>query len=306
MPSILIAEPPSRERDQLVGLLQHNGHAITVVSDGEDALARWRSQRHEVAVLYADLPKLNGLDVAARMKLETPHVYAPVLLVVGRPDCDTRIQALSVADDVVSRPYHPGEAHARVEALLRTRLIVDQLRAARAESESRTVADGVTGLKNRLFLNERLNEEFKRSLRYNEPLSLIVLNVERLREVVENRGEPFGNRVLVTIANMAVRALRQIDIVCRYGPAELAALLPNTHFAGSLICAERLYREASKSPIDDFVPTLSMGISFYPGKDVSEPADLVKLAAQALERARAEGPGSICLVQHQGYLFHPK
>jgi diguanylate cyclase (GGDEF)-like protein len=112
--------------------------------------------------------------------------------------------------------------------------------------------------------------------------------------------------VLLSIANVALKSLRQIDVVCRYGPTELAALLPNTHFAGSLICAERLCREALRSPTEDFVPTVSMGISFYPGKDVSEPADLIKLGSRALDRAREEGPGSVCLVQHQGYLFQPK
>jgi GGDEF domain-containing protein len=61
-----------------------------------------------------------------------------------------------------------------------------------------------------------------------------------------------------------------------------------------------------RSATDDFVPTLSMGVSFFPGKDVNEPADLIKLGSRALDRAREEGPGSICLVQHQGYLFQPK
>jgi two-component system, cell cycle response regulator len=114
------------------------------------------------------------------------------------------------------------------------------------------------------------------------------------------------DRVLLAIANAALRSLRQIDIVTRYGPAELAALLPNTHFAGSLICAERLHRESGKSPVEDFVPTVTMGIAFYPGKDVGEPADLLKMVSRALDRAREEGPGNICLYQHQGYLFQPR
>jgi diguanylate cyclase (GGDEF)-like protein len=306
MPSILIAEAPSAARDQLVELLQRAGHVITVAEDGADALARWRADRHELAILAVDLARQSGAEVAARMKVETPHVFAPVILVLARSEREARVEALSVADDAVARPFAPVELHARVEALLRTRYLVDQLRAARAESESRSIADGVTGLRNRLFLGERLNEEFKRSLRYNEPLSLILVSIEGLRELVSQRGGPFGDRVLVALANVALKSLRQIDVVCRYGPAELAALLPNTHFAGSLICAERLHREAARSPVEDFVPTISMGISFFPGKDVAEPADLLKLASRALDTARHEGPGNICLVQHQGYLFQPK
>jgi two-component system cell cycle response regulator len=306
VPSVLIVDDPSPVRDALVELLRRAGHNVTLAADSDEGLVVWRAQRHEVALLAASSGRIGGTELAARMKAETAQVYAPVLLVVGRNDVDARIEGLSVADDVLARPYLAAEAHARLEALLRTKSLVDQLRAARAESESRSIADGVTGLRNRLFLGERLNEEFKRSVRYNEPLSLIILNVERLRELTAERGTGFGDRVLLAIANAALRSLRQIDVVCRYGPTELAALLPNTHFAGSLICAERIHREAARSIVDDFVPTVSMGISFYPGKDVADPADLLKLGSRALERACEEGPGNICLYQHQGYLFQPK
>lgn len=303
MPSVLIVDDDSPERRELLALLHRAGHAVTVASDGEEALRLWRAQRHDVAFLDARGGKVGGAELAARMKAETPHVFAPVLLVVARPDVEARIEALSVADDVVARPYVAREVHARLEALLRTRALVDQLRAARAESEARSTADALTGLRNRVFLNERLNEEFKRALRYNEPLSIILLSIEKLTELKDAQ---LADRVLVAIANVAVKSLRQIDIVTRYGPAELAALLPNTHFAGSIICAERLHREAAKTVVDAFQPTVSMGLAFYPGREVSEPGDLLKMASRALERAREEGPGSICLYQHQGYLFQPR
>src|SRR5260370_6581064 len=135
---------------------------------------------------------------------------------------------------------------------------------------------------------------------------MVVRGIDNSRNLVDGRGAPFGERVLQAVAAASLRSLRQIDIVTRYGPSEMAALLPNTHVAGALICAERLRRESSIGTIDDVRPTVSMGIAFYPGKDVSEPTDLLRSAARALDRARDEGPGSICLVQHQGYLFQPK
>ena len=73
-----------------------------------------------------------------------------------------------------------------------------------------------------------------------------------------------------------------------------------------MTCAERLFQSVSRLVVDGFSPTVSMGIAFYPGKDVGGPADLLNQGAAALARARTEGPGRICLVQHQGYLFQPK
>jgi two-component system, cell cycle response regulator len=305
MAAILMVEPPSAARDQLERALVDAGHRVVVVGDGEAALQSWRVERQELAILDEAAARINGLGVALRLKAETPSAFMPVLILSSR-DAIARAAALAVADDVAARPYDVREMVARVAALLRTRTIVDELRLQRAESEARTYADATTGLRNRAFLGERIGEEFKRAVRYNEPLSLVLLAVEGMREVIDKRGIGTGDRLLVEVANAALRSLRQIDVVTRYSAHELAALLPNTHFAGSLICAERLAREVARTTVDDWQPVVTMGVAFYPGKDVQDPADLLKLASRALDRAREEGPGNICLVQHQGYLFQPK
>lgn len=302
MAAILIVEPPSAARDELERLLRAAGHRVLVVGDGEQALETWRVERHELAIVDEAAALLNGAAVATRMKIESPLAFMPVVLVTARD----RIAALDVADDAVSRPFDPAEVAARVAALLRTRALVDELRLARAESEARTYADSTTGLRNRAFLGERIGEEFKRAVRYNEPLSLVLLAVERLRDIAVERGAGTSDRLLQAVAGAALRSLRQIDVVTRYGAAELAALLPNTHLAGALTCADRLRRETAAATVDEIRPLVSMGIAFYPGKDVSDATDLMRMAARALERAREEGAGSICLYQHQGYLFQPK
>jgi diguanylate cyclase (GGDEF)-like protein len=229
----------------------------------------------------------------------------PVIILSSR-DALARAAALAVADDAVARPYDPREVTARVAALLRTRGIVDDLRVLRAESEAKTYADATTGLRNRAFLGERIGEEFKRAVRYNEPLSLVLLAVEGMGQIIEKRGIGTADRLLQAVANASLRSLRQIDVVTRYGAYELAALLPNTHLAGALTCADRLRRETATAAVDETKAVVSMGIAFYPGKDVNDATDLLRMAARALERAREEGAGSICLYQHQGYLFQPK
>jgi diguanylate cyclase (GGDEF)-like protein len=305
MSAILMVEPPSAARDELERALGSAGHRVLVVSDGESALQAWRAERHELAILDEAAPHLNGIGVALRMKAESPSAFMPVVIVSAR-DALARTAALAVADDVVTRPFDPRELSARVTALLRTRAIVDDLRLQRAESEAKTYADAATGLRNRAFLGERIGEEFKRAVRYNEPLSLVLLAVEGMRELVERRGIGTSDRLLQAVANASLRSLRQIDVVTRYSAHELAALLPNTHLAGALTCADRLRRETGNAAVDDTRAVVSMGIAFYPGKDVNDATDLMRMAARALERAREEGAGSICLYQHQGYLFQPK
>jgi diguanylate cyclase (GGDEF)-like protein len=283
--SLLISEPASPERDRLVELL--SGHKIALV-DGGEALAAFRRERPELCLVDE--------IVAQQIKAEAQG-FVPVIAVV--PRADSRAFALTFADDAVMRPIDPAETAARITALLRTKKLFESVRA---ESEARSLADAATGLKNRVFLNERLNEEWKRAARYNEPLSLLIVAVESLQP----RPAPFIDKVMHAVAAATLRSLRQIDVVTRFSGVELAALLPNTHFAGSIICAERLSKECGRVAVEDFLAIVTMGVAFYPGRDVQEPTDLLKQATRALERAREEGPGSICLVQHQGYLFQPK
>lgn len=305
MAAILMVEPPSPWRDELERALREAGHKVLVVGDGESALLTWRTERQELAILDEAAARLNGVGVALRMKAESPSAFMPVIIVSPR-DAIARAAALAVADDVVGRPCDVRELAARVGALLRTRALVDDLRLQRAESEAKTYSDATTGLRNRAFLGERIGEEFKRAVRYNEPLSLVLLAVEGMREVIDKRGIGTADRLLQAVANASLRSLRQIDVVTRYGAHELAALLPNTHLAGALTCADRLRRETATAAVDETKAVVSMGIAFYPGKDVNDATDLMRMAARALERAREEGAGSICLYQHQGYLFQPK
>jgi diguanylate cyclase (GGDEF)-like protein len=300
-----MVEPPSAARDDLEKALGDAGHKVLVVGDGESALATWRTERQELAILDESAQRMNGIAVALRMKTESPSAFMPVIITTSR-DYIARAAALAVADDCVARPYESREVVARVGALLRTRALVDELRLMRAESEAKTYADATTGLRNRAFLGERIGEEFKRAVRYNEPLSLVLLAVEGMRDIIDKRGVGTGDRMLQAVANASLRSLRQIDVVTRYGAHELAALLPNTHLAGALTCCDRLRREMAGAIVDEFKAVVSMGVAFYPGKDVNDATDLMRMAARALERAREEGAGSICLYQHQGYLFQPK
>jgi diguanylate cyclase (GGDEF)-like protein len=273
------------------------GHKLSMAADGQEALALWRREKHDLII--AD-ESAGAIELSQKIKAEVVQRYVPVLAVVARPEA--RAGALAFVEDAVARPLDPAETAARVAALLRTRKLVEELRHAQKESEARSFADAATGLRNRVFLNERLNEEWKRAVRYNEPLSLLLVSIEGLGA----RTEAFLDKALHTVAAATLRSLRQIDVVTRFAGSELAALLPNTHFAGSMICADRLYKEVARVLVDDWQPVVTMGVAFYPGKDVQDPSDLLKLAARALDRAREEGPGSICLVQHQGYLFQPK
>jgi diguanylate cyclase (GGDEF)-like protein len=95
--------------------------------------------------------------------------------------------------------------------------------------------------------------------------------------------------------------VRTVDMLARTGECEFAILLPSTHFVGALPVARRI-----RSTMQKLSHTVSIGAAFFPSKQVSAAADLLKQAGLALTRARREGAGWMCLVQHQSYLYRPE
>jgi diguanylate cyclase (GGDEF)-like protein len=288
--------------DELTRGLEAGGHRVVSVPLKELVVRAAREKPDAILVREGD--RTATVEALSRLRKAVPAGELwPTLVLQSGGELERRTTLLAVADDVLAEPAAIAEVIARTHVQLRTRRIIDELRAQRVDAESRSFADAVTGLRNRVYIGERLNEEWRRSTRYNEPLSLLLLGIDDLEGISETKGANLADRLLHDVAQLAVKSLRQIDVVTRYGPAELAALLPNTHFAGSCTCANRLRARIAKLEIDGVRPTVSMGIAFFPGKDVSGPSDLMRLAGRALERAREEGRGQICLFQHQGYLL---
>jgi two-component system cell cycle response regulator len=199
--------------------------------------------------------------------------------------------------------------------MLRIKSLQDQLRRVQKELEERSVTDGLTGLKNRRFLDERLAEEFKRAQRYADPVSLIMVDLDHFKQVNDRYGHPAGDVVLRGAASLIRGSIRDPDICARYGGEEFAVILPKTHLSGALVVAERIWRElgarthvlepgAQGGPAEIRV-TASIGISFFPAKDITSPELLLRFADEALYQAKTAGRNQICLYQAQAYTYEP-
>jgi PleD family two-component response regulator len=283
---ILIADDVALSREALGRVLRDRGHEVVAVSDGDAVLAAFEKEPPDAAVLDVVMQRLSGLEAASRIK-GAPGRHTPVILVSAKCDLEARLAALAVADDFLAKPYEPAELAARLEAQLRLRRLIEEVRAGRAEAGS---------LKTREQLLERLNEEWLRAVRFNEPLSLLLLQPDG----------PESPEALTRLGDASHRVLRQIDVVARFPPQRICALLPNTHVAGALAATARLMRELGRTVHAGMPLSACMGISVFPGREIAAQNDLVRAAERAIARAREEGPGMICLYQHQGYLFQPE
>jgi two-component system cell cycle response regulator len=291
--TILLVDDQAAARDRTARLLRDGGYRVTLAADGQEALDRFRSELPDLLVLDVLMPRLSGLEVTRILKGTREGGFVPILLLSSRSDTESRVGALRAgADDFLAKPYDSGELVARIEALLRIKKQFDELVRSKRELEDAVVVDPQTGLYNLRFLHRRLPEEFARAQRYDDTLAFLVLALD---------GGRVADRQAQKIGEALARIVRTVDLLARSGDAEFAILLPSTHLAGALPVARRAQNALRQMGVSG-----SIGAAFFPSKQVTSADDLLRQATVALARAREEGPGWMCLLQHQSYLYRPE
>lgn len=310
---ILLADDDRLTCEFVAGLLKGAGHEVEIVTDGEAAIERAGRGGLDLALLDVLMPRINGLEACRIIKSLPGAGFLPVVLLTMRTDTSSRVEGLRVgADDYVCKPIDERELLSRVGAMLRMKRLNDQVAAAKARLEELSTHDETTGLYNFRHLNTRLSDEFKRSERYHDPLACLLIDIDQLKSWNESHGRSTGDLIVRDAARAIRAALREIDVVARYGGDEFLVMLPSTHFAGALAAADRVWRDvrALTWPRQGARPspriTVSIGVSLFPSRDVRSKDQLVRAAEASLLRSKRDGGDRICVFQHQGYIYSPQ
>lgn len=184
-----------------------------------------------------------------------------------------------------------NEAHAKLE--------VQQAELLEANAKLRALAtlDGLTGLKNHRALQERLDLEQQRAARYNIPLSLIFLDVDKFKLYNDTFGHPAGDEVLKTVARVLQHEARVTDFVARYGGEEFAIILTNTDYGGSIVVSERIRAAIEQAGWKDRLVTASFGVTtMLPSRQTA--AELISEADKALYWSKQHGRNRVTHVFH--------
>lgn len=192
----------------------------------------------------------------------------------------------------------PGQL-ARIALLLMATLvsatIVDRTERLRVQSTH----DGLTDVYNRAYFDERLEEEVLRAHRYRRPLSLAIIDVDRFKQVNDERGHVAGDLVLRRLSDTLRSAVRRTDIVARFGGEEFAIILPETTGADALVKLEQMRALVQESVVElprgagRISVTFSAGLAAIPG-DGSRADELITRADARL--LAAKGAGRNCVL----------
>lgn len=180
----------------------------------------------------------------------------------------------------------------------------EELKRLNRALKERSIRDGLTGLFNHRYFYYVLRRDFLLSNRNREDLACLLLDLDHFKEINDNHGHPFGDKVLKNVAARIGRIVRETDVVSRYGGEEFAILLPGTDLAGALVAAEKIRSRIGNRPFGhdalDIRVTVSIGIATCKEHRPPKPEDLLAFADKALYAAKAGGRNCVVAYSPEG------
>jgi len=177
--------------------------------------------------------------------------------------------------------------------------LVKKLSEAQVHLKQISITDELTGLRNRRYIFERLDEEFERALRSGHLLSVIMLDIDHFKKVNDNYGHLFGDIVLQAVAARIKLSLRRHDLVGRVGGEEFLVICPESSLEDTLVVAERIRKvvndEDIGNEVNDVRIALSAGVTDLKNSDSSF-EKLFSRADSALYMAKEQGRNRVVVL----------
>jgi len=331
MPKILIVDDNIDMLDTLEHLFSFYQFDVIKADNGKKGVEIAEKQLPDIILLDAYMPVMDGFEACKLLKKKRKTKQIPIVFLTAKYlDPEDRASGMQLgADDYMVKPFNSKELVNRIKTILKKKQMISTLKQKNEDlsrqqaqilhpaagetpgplkAEENLAIDPLTGLYSRRYILNRLKEEFHRAMRYELPLSFLIVDVDGFARINDNFGFQAGDYVLLKMANIILTHTRLSDIVARFEGANFLIILPETDAQGGYFEAERLrialgqtnYMEdflleiqtfgkaRKRVELDDL--TVSIGISTYPAEnEIATEKDLMRIARAALDRAKLAG-----------------
>ncbi|MBW4457798.1 MAG: PleD family two-component system response regulator [Nostoc indistinguendum CM1-VF10] len=297
---VLIVDDEAFNRQQLRLLLEQSGYRVAQAKDGTEAINVFQQLRPELVLLNAILPDMEGFECCAKLLSIDSTKYTSVLMITELEDTELIERVFLVgAMDYVTKPINWQVLRQRVRRLIEQSQLHQKLLAANEKLQrlaTLVTIDFLTQVANRRRFEEYIDQEWRRMAREQQPLSLILFDVDFFKSYNDTYGHLAGDRALREIARVIKDVVqRPADLVARYGGEEFALVLPNTDTLGATGVAQRISFAIQRlaiphinSQVSSHV-TLSAGLATIIPEPGSNFDEIIAAADKALYQAKAAG-----------------
>jgi two-component system, cell cycle response regulator len=270
-------------------------HTIEFEEDPQNSLFRIADGNYDLVMISLDLAHFDALRLVGQVRSLERTRHLPILLVTD-PGHDARVlRGLDLgANDYVLRAADKNELIARVRTQIRRKRYTERLRDNVQHSMELAIADPLTGLFNRRYMESHVGTLMDRSAARGKSLSVLILDIDYFKSVNDGFGHDAGDDVLREFSDRLKASIRGIDLACRYGGEEFVVVMPDTDLGIATMVAERIRRRIAAEPFPieggsrSIEVTISVGIAARMGPQ-DNAALMLKRADEALYRAKRDG-----------------
>jgi two-component system cell cycle response regulator len=309
---VLLAEDNVTQASVMMDYLEDNGHEVIHVEDATSVFSAVEKHSPDVILLARHISGIDGIHICRSLKNNSETSGIPIIMLTNQSTTSDKVVGLRAgADDYIPEPCDEEELSAVINARLRTKTEWDdlkkttrQLREMLTRVETLANVDPLTGLFNRRRFETVIDKEFKRAVRYNLPLSCMMLDIDHFKKVNDSFGHAVGDGVLRQTVNIIQSNIRDVDTVARWGGEEFIIMSPNTSKNNALVVADRIRKNMagqSFQNVDDRKITISIGIADIPDPGINTKEQLIDAADQALYGAKKSGRNRVRLNGSPGH-----
>ncbi len=266
---------------------------VTEASSASEGLKLVNDNRFDLILLDYQLPSMNGLELLKLFR-QPPRNNAAVVMLSHRDDEQLALKCIDAgAQDFITKSEITASRLVRAILHAKERSKIDQqLRESHEKLRNLAEVDTLTGLANRYMFEEKLNSSLPMAQREGKSLALVMLDLDKFKDVNDTLGHAAGDHLLIEVARRLQAPIREGDLLCRLGGDEFAIIVHNLDNAALIRLLTQRIIAALSEPFFiegcNFVVSASIGIASYP-ECATDAIQLMKCADVAMYRSKENG-----------------
>lgn len=237
--TVMVVEDDDSIRELITFSLTKNGFSVIDFNNPIKAIKKLSTEKVDIIISDVVMPEMDGIEFCSYVKKHYQNIF--FIIVTGKDKSEEKIHGLNIgADEYIIKPFDFKELTARIKAAERIVNTQKQLVFLNDQLENLADTDSLTKLKNRRFFETEALKEIDRAKRYNHILSLIMIDIDKFKQINDTYGHNVGDDVLKATSRILESTMRKSDMICRYGGDEFIVLIPETSPKNTYSLSEKI------------------------------------------------------------------